>query len=114
MPLEVSWSPSTSVEHCCASMVDAVRVDCQVHGDPFSCPDSLVIFNEVMNEYGLIIHDGTASYVLIDHCPWCGTRLAGKRALDTVCSRLMTVEYFGPPTPVQDCKKQRKNTGSSF
>jgi hypothetical protein len=56
-------------------MVDAVRVDCQVHGDPFSCPDSLVIFNEVMNEYGLIIHDGTASYVLIDHCPWCGTRL---------------------------------------
>jgi hypothetical protein len=34
-----------------------------------------MIYNEVMHEYGLIIHDGSASYLLIDRCPWCGTRL---------------------------------------
>jgi hypothetical protein len=76
MPLEVEWSPPTrNIHHCCASMVDALRFDCDLHGDPFECPDALVVYNEIMNEYGLIIHDGTASYLLIDRCPWCGTRL---------------------------------------
>jgi hypothetical protein len=76
MPLEVDWSvPSRSIRHCCASMVDALHFDCDKHPDPFACPDSLLIYNDVMNEYGLIIHDGTTSYVLIDRCPWCGTRL---------------------------------------
>ncbi len=56
-------------------MVDALRFDCEKHIDPFACPDALLIYNEIMNEYGLIVHDGTASYVLIDRCPWCGTSL---------------------------------------
>lgn len=76
MPLNLDWTPpSRHVQHCCASMVDALRFDCKDHEDPFACADSLIVYNEVMNEYGLIIHDGTASYVLIDRCPWCGTRL---------------------------------------
>jgi len=56
-------------------MVKALEFDCSLHADPFECGDAIVIYNEVMNEYGLIIHDGSASYVLIDNCPWCGTRL---------------------------------------
>ncbi len=56
-------------------MADALFFDCNLHADPFACPDALIIHNDVMNEYGLIIHDGTASYVLIDRCPWCGTSL---------------------------------------
>jgi hypothetical protein len=56
-------------------MVDALRFDCKTHADPFDCPDALLVYNEVMNEYGLIIHDGSASYLLIDRCPWCGMRL---------------------------------------
>lgn len=70
------WTPPTrSAVHCCASMVKALEFECDQHDDPFECADALVVYNEVMNEYGLIIHDGTASYVLIDHCPWCGTKL---------------------------------------
>ncbi|MBS0251905.1 MAG: hypothetical protein JSR78_12670 [Proteobacteria bacterium] len=76
MPLNLPWAPpGRNVHHCCASMVDALRFECRDHDDPFACADSLIVYNEVMNEYGLIIHDGTASYVLIDHCPWCGTHL---------------------------------------
>lgn len=76
MPLDVDWSPPTrSIRHCCASMVDALRFECEEHSDPFACADALIVYNEIMNEYGLIIHDGTASYLLIDCCPWCGTRL---------------------------------------
>ena len=56
-------------------MAKAHEFDCARHDDPFECPDALVIYNEVLDEYGLIIHDGTASYVLIDCCPWCGMRL---------------------------------------
>lgn len=70
------WNrPKGTTNHCCASMVKALEFDCTQHADPFECADALVVYNEVMNEYGLIIHDGTASYLLIDHCPWCGTRL---------------------------------------
>jgi hypothetical protein len=76
MPLGVDWSaPTRNIRHCCASMVDALRFDCAEHSDPFECRDALLIYNDVMDEYGLIIHDGGASYVLIDRCPWCGTRL---------------------------------------
>lgn len=56
-------------------MVDALHFDCDEHPNPFACADSLIVYNEVMNEYGIVIHDGTASYLLIDRCPWCGTRL---------------------------------------
>ena len=75
MPLGDWQQPSSAVEHCCAAMVKALEFDCELHVDPFECADSLVVYNEVMNEYGLIIHDGSASYLLIDHCPWCGTNL---------------------------------------
>jgi hypothetical protein len=56
-------------------MAKALDFGCSQHAGPFACPDALVVYNEVLDEYGLIIHDGTASYVLIDRCPWCGTRL---------------------------------------
>ena len=76
MPLEAARVlPTNSITHCCASMAKAVDFACEQHADPFACPDALLVYNEVMDEYGLIIHDGTASYVLIDRCPWCGTRL---------------------------------------
>jgi hypothetical protein len=56
-------------------MAKSLEFDCAQHIDPFECADALVIYNEIMDEYGIIIHDGSASYILIDHCPWCGTRL---------------------------------------
>jgi hypothetical protein len=42
---------------------------------PFACADALVVYNEVLDEYGLPVHDGGPSYVLISHCPWCGKSL---------------------------------------
>jgi len=47
--------------------------NCEVHIEPAHCPDSLVGF--FGDEYGLRIHDGGSSYVVIGYCPWCGTRL---------------------------------------
>ena len=49
--------------------------NCQQHVSPFDCPDALVYYSEKYEEYGIIVHDGGPSYVVIAHCPWCGTRL---------------------------------------
>jgi hypothetical protein len=53
----------------------ALGFDCEQHAEPFACADALVIYNEILDEYGIPVHDGGASYVLITNCPWCGTRL---------------------------------------
>ena len=47
---------------------------CPVHTDPFECPDCLIYINK-HNNYGIIIHDGGESYILINYFPWCGTKL---------------------------------------
>ncbi|MDH6139432.1 hypothetical protein P3T35_001432 [Kitasatospora sp. GP30] len=61
--------------HCCDQMTEQVNWQCDQHDDPFSCPDALVYFAAKYQEYGLIIHDGGASVIGIEFCPWCGRRL---------------------------------------
>jgi len=46
-----------------------------MHPNVFECPDNLLFFDEKINEYGLIIHDGGESYSVINFCPWCGKKL---------------------------------------
>jgi hypothetical protein len=76
MPFEVDWSPEQAMRsHCCPAMASALMFQCDQHADPFACGDSLVIYNAIFDEYGLIVHDGGTTYVLIDHCPWCGAKL---------------------------------------
>jgi uncharacterized protein DUF6980 len=53
----------------------ALKHDCDLHDDPFDCPDTVLVYHEPFDEYGLPIRDGGQSYVLITHCPWCGTNL---------------------------------------
>jgi hypothetical protein len=65
--------------HCCGDMEKALTFTCEQHTDPFECADQLLCFNGLFEEYGLIIHDGGASYVCIAHCPWCGARLPDSR-----------------------------------
>lgn len=99
MPIGDWKPPSKSAVHCCAAMVKALEFDCDQHIDPFECADSLIVYNEAMDEYGLIIHDGSASYLLIDHCPWCGTGLpesARDRWFDEV-DALDLAEAADPP-----------------
>ncbi len=60
---------------CCDMMARQIDWHCDQHSDSFDCPDALVRFNARFQEYGLIIHDGSESSILITFCPWCGTRL---------------------------------------
>ncbi|MGW2145193.1 DUF6980 family protein [Nonomuraea bangladeshensis] len=62
-------------EHCCESMVRQVTWKCDQHPDSSDCPDMLIRFDERFVEYGLLIHDGGSSSIIITFCPWCGTRL---------------------------------------
>ncbi len=48
---------------------------CEMHADRFDCPDALVHYIPKFDEYGLIIHDGGTSSLLITYCPWCGQGL---------------------------------------
>jgi hypothetical protein len=76
MWMGATWRPSTpAIAFCCEDMTDAIAFDCDQHADPFECNDQLVVYNEVFDEYGVVVHDGGASYVLLSFCPWCGTKL---------------------------------------
>lgn len=60
---------------CCDMLRAALQMDCETHDDPFDCPDSLIAYNAAQNLFGLIVHDGERSVVVIRHCPWCGAGL---------------------------------------
>lgn len=74
MPLSVAWRPVQRA-HCCDAMEAAIEFDCSQHATPWECMDVPVIYNEVFDEYGLVMRDGTSAYVLLQYCPWCGTKL---------------------------------------
>lgn len=60
---------------CCKTMKDDLEHICDQHDSRFTCPNAIMSYDEQYNEYGVIIHDGGTSSVLISFCPWCGTRL---------------------------------------
>ena len=60
---------------CCEEMKKNIISDCCKHNEKFQCPDSLIYYDLIVDEYGLIIHDGGNSYITIKFCPWCGTEL---------------------------------------
>ena len=65
-------------EHCCEAMAYHLDWQCDMHSNEYECADALVTFIPKFGEYGLIIHDGGDSYVVISHCPWCGARLPNR------------------------------------
>jgi len=62
-------------EFCCESMKYHIEHKCDVHKDPFDCPDKIINYSEKQNIYGIIIHDGGSSFIEIEFCPWCGKKL---------------------------------------
>ena len=60
-------------------MTDNLKNKCTEHSSPFECPDSLIFYSDVFNEYGLIVHDGGNSWVEIKYCPWCSKKLPKSR-----------------------------------
>jgi len=61
--------------YCCQHMTAAVTHACDQHKTPYDCPDNLIGYDHAYDEYGIIVHDGGPSSVLIRHCPWCGKAL---------------------------------------
>ncbi|HXQ86113.1 MAG TPA: hypothetical protein VN746_05515 [Gaiella sp.] len=61
--------------HCCERMDEALATECDDHPDRFDCPDALVGYWPTLREYGLIVHDGGTSMIVIAYCPWCGANL---------------------------------------
>ena len=52
---------------------------CDTHPDPFDCPDHLVYYDDRFDTYGIIVHDGGHSSVVMAFCPWCGTKLPNSK-----------------------------------
>jgi hypothetical protein len=76
MPLDFDWqAPTPSASHCCEEMVAALEFACDQHDDPFDCPDTMLVYHEPFEEYGIPVRDGGPSYLVISNCPFCGARL---------------------------------------
>lgn len=64
---------------CCDDMKYHLEHKCDIHENIFDCADNLFIYNHIMNEYGIIIHDGGSSYIEIKYCPFCGKFLGNSK-----------------------------------
>ena len=62
-------------QHCCEMMTGNVENTCESHPNRFDCADMLVHYEDDVDAYGLIIHDGGGSVIGITFCPWCGAAL---------------------------------------
>lgn len=58
---------------CCDMMRNQFEHVCDQHSDPYDCPDNLIAYTG--DRYGIIIHDGGQSFIVIQFCPWCGAKL---------------------------------------
>lgn len=61
--------------HCCNDMDYHANFKCDLHDNPFDCPDQIIIYDVSDDDYGLILHDGGSSRIGIYYCPWCGSKL---------------------------------------
>lgn len=61
--------------HCCDDMHREAERVCDDHPSRHDCPDCLIAYLPAFREYGLLVHDGGTSSLLIHFCPWCGARL---------------------------------------
>ncbi len=66
-------------KHCCDVMEEQINYKCPVHTDAFDCPHNLINYTPIFDEYGIIIHDGGTSVMVINFCPWCGSKLPGSK-----------------------------------
>ena len=60
-------------EFCCDQMERDLSYVCEAHADRSDCPDALI--DRINGGYGLLVHDGGSSMIVIGYCPWCGTKL---------------------------------------
>ena len=70
-------SKGFAFEHfCCLMMADKVYQSLDDEGE-IKYDDADVIINKWDDGlYGIPVHDGSASMVIINYCPWCGSKLS--------------------------------------
>ncbi|MDZ7734585.1 MAG: hypothetical protein U5R31_17210 [Acidimicrobiia bacterium] len=86
-------------------MAEQLTMDCTRHKSAYECADQLVTFIPKFREYGLIVHDGGESFVLIQHCPWCGSALPPSerhRWFETLEARGIAPGVDEVPPPFRD------------
>jgi hypothetical protein len=74
--------PSPTLSFCCGAMHQAVANFCDEHDSPWECNHATLVYNEPLDEYGIMLRDRDAEYVLIGHCPWCASKLPPSRRDD--------------------------------
>lgn len=47
---------------CCCDMKDNIQ-------------SNVIFYSEVFDEFGIVLREDSASQILLNYCPWCGTRL---------------------------------------
>jgi hypothetical protein len=84
-------------------MREQINFKCVDHPNTSECPDKLIGYSPIFDEYGILIHDGGSSSISIKFCPWCGTKLPeSKRDL-----WFDTLEELGFDDPfIQDIPKE--------
>jgi hypothetical protein len=61
----------SSPQTCCATLGYYLERACQIHDDPWDCPDRL-FYRASDGEIGIVVHDGGSSFVTMRYCPFCG------------------------------------------
>ena len=72
-------------------MAAQLDVKCDQHA-PEDCPDVLIGYFSSTGDYGLRVHDGGSSMVIVDFRPWCGTKLRPTTRGPLVRSKRLTRE----------------------
>lgn len=76
MPFAAPWRPHPNPDAlCCDGLRAAVSFQCATHATPFDCSEQALVYNAVFDEFGIVIRNEAAQYLLISHCPFCGARL---------------------------------------
>jgi len=60
-------------KHCCLEMSYHLIIDSETKEYD---ADAVITFTKKTKTYGIPIHDGGASYIKINYCPWCGKQLS--------------------------------------
>ena len=83
---------------CCETMESQLTLTCEHHPEPFDCPDVVVVYDPIFDEYTMPIRDGGPSGLSMSFCPWCGTAMPTSQRDEW----FDTLESMGFESPTED------------
>jgi hypothetical protein len=81
--------------HCCEDMKIHANFTCDEHLNKYECPDAIIEYIEVFDEYGIIIHNSDGVIQEIKYCPFCGIKLPNSKRQEWV-EKLNALGYESP------------------